>query len=253
MPLDHVTSPPRQRREGESQDILDAIRTLKHLEHEGRQANPDERQALLRFGVFGPVALSLFPDPVTGSYKDPAWQALGETLQMLLSPEEYERPRNAPRLTPSIRRPTATRAMHEALARLGVPREAIVLNPACGTGNFMALAPQAAIFWGLLIFTSAARRQGRFLVGRRPLSSQLLDMLAFRCTMPPASSLIPSSRRPSRILRRSTLSTSLPGISPMQLSGTPILFNFHAHGNSRSLRSRTHHTSSPEHATVHVK
>ena len=73
-----------------AKDILDAIRTLKHLEHEGRQANPDERQALLRFGGFGAVALSLFPDPVKQSYKDPTWQALGETLRKVLSPEEYE-------------------------------------------------------------------------------------------------------------------------------------------------------------------
>ena len=47
--LDDVTSPARQRREGEAGDILDAIRTFKHLEHEGRPATPDEQQAALRF------------------------------------------------------------------------------------------------------------------------------------------------------------------------------------------------------------
>ena len=30
--------------------------------------------ALARFGGFGPVALSIFPDPVTGRYKDASWQ-----------------------------------------------------------------------------------------------------------------------------------------------------------------------------------
>lgn len=131
-----------------AKDILDAIRTLKHLEHEGRQANPDERQALLRFGGFGPVALSLFPDPVTSSYKDLAWQALGETLQMLLSPEEYE---SAKRTTFNAfyTSPTVIQAMHEALGRLGVPRQATVLEPGCGTGNFMALAPQGMRFIGV--------------------------------------------------------------------------------------------------------
>ena len=139
-----------------AKDILDAIRTLKHLEHEGRQANPDERQALMRFGGFGPVALSLFPDPVTGSYKDPAWQALGETLRMLLSPEEYE---SAKRTTFNAfyTSPTVIRAMHEALGRLGVPREATVLEPGCGTGNFMALAPQGMRFIGVELDSLSGR------------------------------------------------------------------------------------------------
>ena len=62
-----------------ARDIINAIRTLKRVEEERRQATADERQALGRFGGFGAVALSLFPDPVKGSYKD-GWQALGEEL-----------------------------------------------------------------------------------------------------------------------------------------------------------------------------
>jgi hypothetical protein len=38
---------------------------------------PEERQLLLRFGGFGPVALSNFPAPVRGRSKDASWQALG--------------------------------------------------------------------------------------------------------------------------------------------------------------------------------
>ena len=110
----------------------------------------------MRFGGFGPVALSLFPDPVTGSYKDPAWQALGETLRMLLSPEEYE---SAKRTTFNAfyTSPTVIRAMHEALGRLGVPREATVLEPGCGTGNFMALAPQGMRFIGVELDSLSGR------------------------------------------------------------------------------------------------
>ena len=48
----------------------------------GGRPTPDERQALARFGGFGPVALSIFPDPVTGRYKDAGWQALGEELRI---------------------------------------------------------------------------------------------------------------------------------------------------------------------------
>ena len=53
-----------------ARDIINAIRTLKTIEQEQRPATADERQALARFGGFGPVALSIFPDPVTGRYKD---------------------------------------------------------------------------------------------------------------------------------------------------------------------------------------
>lgn len=72
------------RRGGEkakARDILAAIRTLKTIERESRTANAEERQTLARFGGFGPVALSIFSDPVTGRYKD-GWQSFGETTAM---------------------------------------------------------------------------------------------------------------------------------------------------------------------------
>ena len=139
-----------------AKDILDAIRTLKHLEHERRLPTPDERQALMRFGGFGPVALSLFPDPVTGRYKDPSWQVLGDSLRMLLSPEEYE---SAKRTTFNAfyTSPTVIRAMHEALGRLGIPREAVVLEPGCGSGNFINHAPRGMHFIGVELDSLSGR------------------------------------------------------------------------------------------------
>lgn len=73
-----------------ARDILAAIRVLKAVEQEGRPPTAEERQVLLRFAGFGPVALSIFPDPVSGRYKDAGWQALGEELITLLTREEYE-------------------------------------------------------------------------------------------------------------------------------------------------------------------
>src|SRR5207253_11263270 len=64
-----------------AQDILSAIRVLKWVERDKRELAPAERQVLSRFAGFGPVALSVFPDPVTGTYKDASWQALGEELK----------------------------------------------------------------------------------------------------------------------------------------------------------------------------
>src|SRR5262249_27605788 len=125
-----------------------AVRVVKRIDHEHRPATSDERQALVRFAGFGPVALSIFPDPVTGQYKDAAWQELGEELNALLTPEEYD---SAKRTTFNAfyTSPTVTAAMHEAITRLGVPRNATILEPGCGTGNFMSYAPAGTRFIGV--------------------------------------------------------------------------------------------------------
>ena len=56
---------------GKARELLQAIRILKQVEADGRPPDDAERQALARFSGFGAVALSLFPDPVTGEYKGP--------------------------------------------------------------------------------------------------------------------------------------------------------------------------------------
>ena len=132
----------------------------RRIEQEQRPATPEERQALARFAGFGPVALSIFPDPVTGRYKDAGWQALGEELKTLLTPEEYD---SAKRTTFNAfyTSPTVIAAMHEALARLGVPANATVLEPGCGTGNFMSQAPEGMRFIGVELDPSPAASPGR--------------------------------------------------------------------------------------------
>ena len=131
-----------------ARDIIAAIRTLQQVEREHRPATEGERQALARFGGFGAVALSLFPDPITGRYKDAGWQALGDELTSLLTPEEYASAR-ATTYNAYYTSPLIMRAMHEALKRLGVPSDATVLEPGCGTGNFMNHAPAGMRFIGV--------------------------------------------------------------------------------------------------------
>ncbi|HTU22725.1 MAG TPA: DEAD/DEAH box helicase family protein, partial [Gemmataceae bacterium] len=125
-----------------------AIRTLKRIEREQRTATEDEKQSLARFAGFGPVAKVIFPDEVLlrkhpdhpyRGYKDAGWQVLGEELKALLTPEEYE---SAKRTTfcQFFTSPAVMTAMHGALARLGVPAGATVLEPGCGIGNFMHYA-----------------------------------------------------------------------------------------------------------------
>ena len=117
-------------------DIIAAIRVLKAIEQERRDAGEEERQTLARFAGFGPVALSIFPDPVTGGYKDASWQLIGEELRSLTTPEEYD---SAKRTTFNAfyTSPTVITAMHVATERLGVPDTATILEPGCGSGNFM--------------------------------------------------------------------------------------------------------------------
>ena len=128
--------------------ILAAIRTLQQVECEQRPATEAERETLARFGGFGAVALSIFPNPASGLYKDVGWQALGDELASLLTPEEYTSAR-ATTYNAFYTSPIVIRAMHGALERLGVPADALVLEPGCGTGNFMSLAPEGMRFIGV--------------------------------------------------------------------------------------------------------
>ena len=136
--------------------ILAAIRTLQAIEQAQRPATPEERAVLACFPGFGPVALGIFPDPVTGRYKDATWQTLGEELRTLLAPEEYASARRTT-FTAFYTSPLVIRAMHAALAHLGVPRDATVLEPGCGIGNFMALAPATMRFIGVELDSISGR------------------------------------------------------------------------------------------------
>ncbi|MGL6076735.1 MAG: DEAD/DEAH box helicase family protein [Fimbriiglobus sp.] len=86
------------------------------------------------------MALSLFPDPVRGTYKDESWRELGEELKSLLPPEEYASAKRTT-FTAFYTSPVVITSIYQALDRLGVPPNAHVLEPGCGSGNFMALAP----------------------------------------------------------------------------------------------------------------
>ena len=113
-----------------ARDLIAAIRTLLLIEREQRPATADERDTLARFAGFGPVALSLFPDPVTGRFKDESWQLLGEELQGLLNSEEYASARRTT-FNAFYTSPTVITAIHEAIGRLGIPDGATILERSC--------------------------------------------------------------------------------------------------------------------------
>ena len=137
-------------------DIIVAIKTLQTIEREQRPPNTDERSILGRFGGFGAVALGIFPDPVTGHYKDAGWQNLGNELKSLLSPAEYDSARRTV-FSQFFTSPIVMTAMHAALARQGVPATATVLEAGCGIGNFMAHAPAGQRFIGVELDSLSGR------------------------------------------------------------------------------------------------
>jgi N12 class adenine-specific DNA methylase len=133
---------------GKAHDLLSAIEVLKIVEGEGRAPIADERRQLLRFAGFGAVALSIFPDPAHGTYKNARWRALGERLAALLTPREYD---DAKRTTFNAfyTSPAVVGALHRALGRLGVDPAARVLEPGCGIGRFFEAAPPTMRFTGI--------------------------------------------------------------------------------------------------------
>jgi N12 class adenine-specific DNA methylase len=139
-----------------ARDILAAIRTLKNVEQQSRPATADEQLVLSRFCGFGPVALGIFPDPVTGSYKDASWQRLGDELKSLLTPMEYDSVKRTT-FNAFYTSPLVITAMHQALGQLGVPADATVLEPGCGSGNFMRYAPAGFRFIGVELDSVSGR------------------------------------------------------------------------------------------------
>ena len=88
------------------------------------------------------------PNHEFGGYRDAGWRKLGDELQSLLTPAEYESARATVRYA-YYTSPIVMQAMHAALERLGVPADATVLEPGCGIGNFMAHAAEGMRFIGV--------------------------------------------------------------------------------------------------------
>ena len=136
--------------------MLAAITTLLAIEREHRPATADEQKRLAKFPGFGPLALRIFPDPVTGQYKDVGWHTNGELLKSCLTPDEYD---SAKRTTFNAfyTSPIVIGAIYAGLERLGLPAQATILEPGCGTGNFLSQAPKDAKFIGVELDSLSGR------------------------------------------------------------------------------------------------
>ena len=80
--------------------------------------------------------------------RTPDGRRWGGELQSLLTPEEYDRAKRTT-FNAFYTSPTVIAAIHEAIARLGVPASATILEPGCGTGNFMGHGRPGARYIGI--------------------------------------------------------------------------------------------------------
>ncbi|WP_449279238.1 helicase [Leucobacter sp. GX0328] len=109
-----------------------AVRTLERLVREGREPSEVERAELQKFPGWG-ASPELF-DPKSNKYA-----ADREALQDLWTDREWAAARRTV-LNAHYTHPVYVAAMWAMLDRLGMPADAHLLEPGCGTGNFIGQA-----------------------------------------------------------------------------------------------------------------
>jgi SAM-dependent methyltransferase len=119
---------------------VEAISTLRAIEREERAATPDEQAVLARWSGWGAV-----PETFDPSREDLAWAR--RDLGAMLSEEELAA---AARNTLNAHYTDAelVRVIWDAAGRLGFT-EGRVLEPGCGSGNFIGFAPEGAQMLGV--------------------------------------------------------------------------------------------------------
>lgn len=112
---------------------LEALRTLHRIESAGREATPEEQQALSHYTGWGAL-------PRVFDERDTGWQKEKAEIHDLLGDAEYAAAR-ASTLNAHYTSPIVVKAMYEALANMDF-KGGNILEPACGTGNFFGLLPE---------------------------------------------------------------------------------------------------------------
>ncbi|KKQ53961.1 MAG: methylase protein, partial [Candidatus Woesebacteria bacterium GW2011_GWC1_38_13] len=119
---------------------LDAIRLIKKLEAEQRQATPIEQATLSKYSGFGD---SKFNDGFRGYYSnnDP-WKRRSEALKELVGDDEYQAIEKS-RINAFYTTPEIIASMWQALEKMGIKNIAHprVLEPSAGSGRFLGLQP----------------------------------------------------------------------------------------------------------------
>jgi hypothetical protein len=113
-------------------DNLPAIRLLRQLRQEDRQAVQGEQETLASYNGWGGLALVFEPNPRE-------WRGESEELKTLFTATEYSSAQAS--VTSAFYTPSPLcQAMYQALARMGYAGGRI-LEPSAGTGIFLATQP----------------------------------------------------------------------------------------------------------------
>lgn len=111
-----------------------AIRLLHELQIENRPATPEEQETLAKYVGWGGLSMAF-------DSNNAAWENEYKELKSALSDEEYHAAMEST-LTAFYTPPIVIKAMYEALDRLGFS-QGNILEPSCGTGNFLGLLPDS--------------------------------------------------------------------------------------------------------------
>jgi N12 class adenine-specific DNA methylase len=111
-----------------------AIRLLHELQIENRLATPEEQETLAKYVGWGGLSMAF-------DGNNSAWVKEYNELKFSLSDEEYRAAMEST-LTAFYTPPVVIKAMYEALDRLGFS-QGNILEPSCGTGNFLGLLPDS--------------------------------------------------------------------------------------------------------------
>ena len=113
---------------------VEAIRTLKQIEDEGRSATEAEQEVLSRYVGWGGIPDAFDPDKAE-------WSAEYQELKSLLTDSEYKSAR-ASTLNAHYSSPLVIKAIYETIGNMGFEKGNI-LEPSCGVGNFFGLLPES--------------------------------------------------------------------------------------------------------------
>jgi hypothetical protein len=119
-----------------ARDNIAAIRLLKTLEAENREATADEKPVLARYVGWGAM-----PN-VFGLYPPGEWRSTAGAVKELLTVPEFESARAS---TPNAHytSPPVIEAIWSGLHHLGIGKGAQILEPAMGVGHFFGLMPDS--------------------------------------------------------------------------------------------------------------
>lgn len=121
-----------------------AIEVLRDLDESGREPTDDDIRALAAYAGWGGAQKAFEEDGA-----DPAWSGINTRLSELLTDAEYADARSSTLTAFYTPRPVAD-AMWQALGKAGFGRDPkhpdMVLEPGCGTGNFIRSTPAGSSY-----------------------------------------------------------------------------------------------------------